>query len=72
MWLVRVEGKKPKSMWWNNEVKAVVRRRKCCQLAIKRQKKEVWKLTEKKRERLKSVYIRAKKKSKLTIWKEDE
>ena len=28
----------------------------------KRQKKDVWKLTEKKRERVKGVYIRAKKK----------
>ena len=41
-----------RSVRWNDEVKA----------AIKKQKKDVWKLTEKKRERLKGVYIRAKKK----------
>ena len=41
-----------RSVRWNDEVKA----------AIKKQKKDVWKLTEKKREGLKGVYIRAKRK----------
>ena len=50
---------------WCNKV--VARRKKvvwkeCWQLAMKNPKKNVWKLTEKKRERLKGVYIRAKRK----------
>ena len=52
---------------WNDEVKPAVRERRllgsrCWLLVMKRQKIDVWKLTEKKRERLKCVYIRAKKK----------
>ena len=48
-------------MWWNIGVKAAVRLlgRRCWQLAMKRQKKDVWKLTKKKREKLKGAYIRA-------------
>ena len=41
---VRVGGKNPKSVWWNDEIKAEVRRR-CWQLEMKRQKKDVWKCT---------------------------
>ena len=58
---VRVEGKNPYSVRWNNEVKELQlgeRRmlgRGCWQLAMKRQKGDVWKLKEKKRERLKGV-----------------
>ena len=55
-----VEGKNTKSVWWNDEVKPAVRR--CWQLVIKRKKKDVWKHTERRRERLKGVYIRAKRK----------
>ena len=40
---VRIEGKNPKSMWWSDEVKAVVRRKEAAwkevlPLAMKRQK----------------------------------
>ena len=62
---VRVGGKNLKSVSWNNEIKAAVKRlfgRRYWQLVMKRQKKDVWKPTEKKRERLKSVYVRAKRK----------
>ena len=43
---VRRGEKNPKSVWWNDEVKAAVRRkeavgRRCWQLAMKRQKKDV-------------------------------
>ena len=34
--------------------------RRCCELDLKMQKKDVWEQTEKKRERLKDVYIRTK------------
>ena len=37
--------------------------RRCWHLAMKKQKKDVWKHTKKRRERLKGVYIRAKKKA---------
>ena len=61
----RVKGKNPKNIWWN-DIKAAVRRKEagrgCWQLVIKRQKKDVWKCTEKRRERLKGVYIREKRK----------
>ena len=57
---VRVGGKNPKSVWWNDEIKAAVRERRqlgreCWQLAIKIQKKHVWKRTERRREKLKGV-----------------
>ena len=60
-------GENPKSVWWNEEVKAAVRRKEAawkdvCQLATKRQNQDIWKFIEKKRERLKGVYIRAKRK----------
>ena len=34
--------------------------RRCWQLAMKKQKKDVWKGSEKRREKLKGVYIRSK------------
>ena len=59
--LVRVRGKNPKSVWWNDEVKAAVRRKEAAWKVLaardEEAKKDVWKLTEKKRERLKDVYI---------------
>ena len=58
---VRVEGKNPKSVWWNTEVKAAARI-KSVLIVIKMQKKDVWELTKKKRENLKDVYIRSKRK----------
>ena len=52
---VRVRGTNPMSVWCNDEVKFVVRRkeagRRCWQLAMKRKNKDVWKLPEKKKER---------------------
>ena len=64
---MRMGGKNQKSVWWNDEVKVTVRRKEAVgrrgwQLAMKRQRKEVWKLTNKKRETLKRLYIRAKRK----------
>ena len=49
---IRVGGKNPKSVWWNDEVKATVRRRslpgrRCWQPSMKKQKKDVWKRIEK-------------------------
>ena len=57
---VRVGGKNPKGVLWNDEIKAAVRRKEdawkgCWQLVMKRQKKDVWKHTERRRERLKGV-----------------
>ena len=59
---VRVEGKNKKSVWWNDEVKAAVRRKEVLAASNEEAKEDVWKLTEKKGERLKGVYIRAKRK----------
>ena len=47
---VRVEGKNPKSVRWNEEIKVIVRRkesvgRRYWQLAMRRQKKDVWRRT---------------------------
>ena len=42
-------GKNPKSVWWR------LLGKECWQLAIKRQKRDVWKRTERRRERLKGV-----------------
>ena len=41
---VRVEGKNPKSAWWNDEIKAAVEER-CWQLVVRRQKKNVYNCT---------------------------
>ena len=59
-----VTGRKPKSVWWNDEVKAEVKRKEdACKevlkLGMKMQKKDVCKVTKEERERLKGVYIRA-------------
>ena len=57
---VRVGEKNPKSVWWKDEIKLQLGKRRlfgrgCWQLTRKRQKKDVWNCTERKRERLKSV-----------------
>ena len=57
---VRVWGKNPKCVWWNDEIKAVVRERRLLgsgywQLAMKIQKKNVLKRTERRREKLKDA-----------------
>ena len=65
MWLSESWGKNPKSEWWNDEVKYVVRRKEAVwKLAASDEeaKQFVWKLTGKKEERLKGVYIKAKRK----------
>ena len=59
---VRVGGGSPKSVWCYNEVKAAVKRKEAAWkevlLEMKIQKKDVWKLTKKKRERFKNVYMK--------------
>ena len=66
VWLSERWERNPKNVWWNDEIKAAVRRkeaaRRCWQLAIRRQKKDVWRLTEKRRKRLKGIYTREKRK----------
>ena len=48
-------------MWGNGQLKErILLGRKCWGPEMKKQKKDVWKLTGNKRERLKSVYIKAK------------
>ena len=54
--LVRVGEKSPKSVWWNDEIKDAIRRKEAAwkgllAAAMKRQKNNVWKRTEKRRER---------------------
>ena len=48
---VRLGGKNPKNVCWNNEIKVQLGERsllgRCWQLVMKRQKKDVWKHTEK-------------------------
>ena len=46
---VRIGGKNLKSVWWNDEIKAAVRR--CWKLAMRRLKKDVWKYIEKRKVR---------------------
>ena len=51
MWLSESGTENPKSVWWNDEVKAALGERRllekrCWQLAMKGQKKEVWKRIE--------------------------
>ena len=65
VWLSESGGKNQKSVCWNDEIKLQLEERwllggRCWQPAMSRQKKEVWKRTEKRRERLKGVYIIAK------------
>ena len=59
---LRGGGMNPMSLWWNDEIKTAVMRNEAAwkEIEIKMQKTDVWKLTEKKRERLKLAYIRAK------------
>ena len=64
---VRMGVKNPQSVWWNDEIKAAVRRKEAVWkellAANDEESKDVWNLTEKKRERLK-VYISEQKESK--------
>ena len=46
---VGVGGKIPKSVWWNDEVKAVFKRKEVLGAEMKMHKKDVWKFTKKKR-----------------------
>ena len=51
-------------MGWNDKVKPVIKRKEdawkqVLELEMKLQKKDVWKGMEKKRERLKGIYIKA-------------
>ena len=51
-------------MWWNDDVKAVVKRKKAVWKEVRRTrgedpKEDIGKLTKKKRERLKDVYVKA-------------
>ena len=50
---VRVGKKNPKSVWWNDEIKATVMGKEDWKLVMKMQKKDVWKLTNMKRD----IYI---------------
>ena len=54
---VRLRGKNPKSAWWNDEVKAAVRRKNTAwkKVLTKGKNKDLWRRTEKKRKRLKGV-----------------
>ena len=52
---VVVEGENPKSVWWNDLVKAAVKRKEV--LGASYEEKGVWKSTKKKRGRLKGVDI---------------
>ena len=60
--------KNPKSVRWNDEIKATVKKKKeaaweeMLTASDEDAKKYVWRRTEKRREKLKGVYIRAKRK----------
>ena len=56
MWVSESGGKHPKREWWKDELKAAFRRKEVLGASDEEAKKDVWKCTEKKRERLKGVY----------------
>ena len=58
---MRVGGKNPKSVWWNDEIKAAVRKKEVL-AASNEEEKDIWKNIVKRREKLKGVYIRSKRK----------
>ena len=60
---VRVGGKNPKSVWWNDEVKAVVRRKEALAASYEEAKERCMEVY-RKGERLKDVYISEQKESK--------
>ena len=47
-------------MWWNDEVKAAIRRKEATWREVLAASNDVWKLIKKKRKRLKGIHIRAK------------
>ena len=62
---MREEGKNPRSIWWQDEVKVAVRRKEAAWKEMsaandEKGKEKCRKRTEKRRERLKGVYIRSK------------
>ena len=57
---VRLGGNNPKSIWWNNEVKAEVRGKEVLAASIEEAKERYGSLQ--RREMLKAVYISAKRK----------
>ena len=62
---VIVGGKNQKSVWWNDEIKAAVRRKESTWKEVL-EPKDVWTFT-KKREKLKDVYIRERRRSKNSL-----
>ena len=69
---VRVGGRNPKSVWWNDQVKSAVKRKEnhwkeVLELEMKMQGKGVWKYTRRKRERLKGAFIKVRMSSKNTL-----
>ena len=61
---VTVGEKNPKSMWWNDVVKAAFKRKELAWKVLGARDEDaievVWKFSKKKRKRLKGVHIRAK------------
>ena len=55
-------GNNPKNVWWNDEIKAAVRRKEVLAARIDEAKERYMEAYREKKRRLKGVYIRAKKK----------
>ena len=68
---VRVGCGNLKCVWWNDQVKAAVKRKRCWELEMKMQGKGFCKSTKRKREGLKGAFIEERKRSR-TVWREDE
>ena len=66
MWLSERGGKNPKSVWWNDDVKAAIRKNEPAEKDVlecrdEDAKERFIEVYRKKRERLKGAYIRGKK-----------
>ena len=63
---VKVRGKNPKNLWWNDMIKASVERRRLhrrryMELQMRLQKADVWRFRKKRREKLKRCIYQSKK-----------
>ena len=69
---LRVGRGKPKSVWWNDQMKAAVKRKEDAWKGVfgtrdKGARESVWKPTKRKRERLKGAFIKVRRSTKSSL-----